>query len=98
MSCARKQKVGMFRGSSRQEKSNRSNSPLVSSRMSRVMHSVERLSSRSNKRVVETGSYQQSRIQKGNLKIWLNNLESANASPHSVKATSKSDNLNIKII
>jgi hypothetical protein len=91
MSWAKKSKVGMFRAASRQEKSRKSNSPLVTSRINRTKHSVERLSCRSNKRVVETGSYQYNRNQKGNLKIWLNDIESAHASPHSIRTKGRDD-------
>lgn len=99
MSCSRKHKVGAFnRKQSSQVKSRRSsNSPLMSARASRGMNSIERLSHRSTKHVIsgDATSYNQAdknyKLQKANLKIILNGIDSIVPSPQTTRARSRLD-------
>lgn len=102
MSWSRKSKVGVFnRKQSSQVKSRRSsNSPLMSARASRGMNSIERLSHRSTKHMIasDATSYNQGdrnyKLQKANLNIMLNGIDSFVPSPQTTRARSRLDEYN----
>ena len=94
--------MGVFnRKQSSQVKSRRSsNSPLMSARASRGMNSIERLSHRSTKHMIasEATSYNQGdrnyKLQKANLNIMLNGIDSFVPSPQTTRARSRLDEYN----